>query len=459
MSSHSTMNYLEPFGFDKKLGILSGPGGVGKSYTVQSIYHYCVKNRIRIALTALTGIAATNLGGQTLHSWAGIGLAKGTHLDYVFNKRTIKAFSLTQILVIDEVSMMNVQLFELINAISQHVRKCREPFGGMCVLLVGDMCQLPPVMSTFFFKSPLFKWEEWDIKVLSIPKRYTDPDWYFALCRIRYGQPTDEDIAMIETRLVGDEEIVDENGIRPTELYPTNANVDAINLRKYEELEYKEVIFKSKDVVHTRLKNGPLHTFSTTDQDKYNKRLSVMAPQELRLKVGTQVMCTANIPKLGVFNGSRGIVKVVYTNCVDVQFVDKMVRLDTHRFEEETETETLIRYQIPLKYAWAITIHKSQSLTMDRVCINIGKTVFSHNMIYVALSRCKTLEGMYIREFDYTRITVDNDALDFEEKIFELTQWSYDAEDPKLTAFLEEHGIAKLDKEAEPVLPVPQNPE
>jgi len=427
---------------------LTGPGGTGKTELIKRIVEIAEKQSKRIQVCALTGCAALLLGcpgSKTIHSWAGIGLASGTSykvIDRVVkNKYKSKAWKDIDVLVIDEISMMSKKIFDILDNIGRETRrKPSLPFGGIQVVFSGDFYQLPPVgsveeddedSSAFCFESS--RWNEIfttsNIIQLKTIFRQTDMRYTKALNEIRIGKLYTSSYKLLMTR-VG---VKNENElIKPTILYPKRRDVESINAAEMSKLTGKEYVYNLSVINDISVGNknkkylsygnaGSTNAGSTNanagssaaDTEIAIKQLrgSIIADDKLVLKVGAQVMCIANIDVDGlnpVVNGSQGVVvEITEDGRPVVQFLNGSKRkFDYHVWTSEMNPAINIK-QLPLIHAWAITIHKSQGVTLDLAEIDAGNNIFECGQTYVALSRVKSLDGLYLTAFNPQKIKVN----------------------------------------------------
>ena len=390
---------------------LLGPAGVGKSYLLSVIYTELAQMRLcQVQLCAMTGCAALLIGhkAKTLHSWAGIGLGRDDvptlYSRIVKNGRAKKNWKATDLLVIDEISMATPDLLDKLSELGKMIRKCNKPFGGIQVLLVGDFYQLPPVSkgnegSMFAFESQA--WKELDcVMELTIIQRQKDPVFQTVLQEARIGSFSKVSCRIIESC----KKEWRNNKIRPTLIFPKRAEVDRINEANLQALTGEPLLYKAKITLNKE--KTPVEFKEKSDA--FQTAVSVLdgdAPyvQELELRVGAQVMLTANIDfGTGLVNGSRGIIvrACPVTKLPIVEFINGIERLITWHDWAIDGFPFASRSQVPLRLSYAITIHRSQGSTLDCALIDVGMGTFEYGQAYVALSRVVSLEALYIHDFD-----------------------------------------------------------
>ena len=407
---------------------LTGGGGVGKSYLLSVIYTEFpgLKKRLmaiknpgsiaklpRIQMCALTGCAALLLGhkAKTLHSWAGIGLGKGSVSElYIKIRRNRKAMSnwlCTDLLIIDEISMMTAELLDKLNEIGKKVRSNKKPFGGIQVLFVGDFFQLPPVNKSneptmFAFESAAWKEAITSSIELTQIQRQKDEVFQGVLKEARTGNLTKESCEILRGCQGRDWK---GNKIRPTLLFPRRAEVEMINDSNLRALQGRRYNYKARLVYDGKIPDG----FIESDEN-FQRALNMFDSdgaysKELELMVDAQVMLIANVdPDSGLVNGSRGVVVgfCTSTELPIVEFVNGVKKPIGHHTWPIEDYEFISRSQIPLKLAYAVTIHKCQGSTLDAALVDIGTGNFEFGQAYVALSRARSLEALYVYDFDPT---------------------------------------------------------
>jgi ATP-dependent DNA helicase PIF1 len=390
---------------EKQNVLLTGPAGTGKSVTLQAIVTEADKNNLVYGVTATTGAAAVLIGGRTLHSFLGIGLAKKDPkllADWLKMKFPVKATMLRELvfLIIDEVSMMSDELFEYCSMFLQSLRGNAKPFGGIQLILSGDFAQLKPVKGAYAFKSK--EWERCKFRVVLLKKifrQHGDASFAEMLQRLRAGKCSRADFAALETRI----DAPLSAHVEPTKLYSLNANVDEINSRAFNKL-----LMEEKPVTYV--------TQYDDQQDSKRWATSCGIPDQVVLCKNAQVVVTWNVdPDAGIVNGSRGRVTHAAATYVEIELVDG--KSTTIGYYEASNTDEhnkkLASRFMPLKLAYALTIHKSQGMTLDCVEIDLGDSIFEYGQAYVALSRARTLSSVRIVSLSKRAFRTHPDVLKF----------------------------------------------
>ena len=391
---------------------ITGPGGTGKTELIK-IYKKKNNKKKLIGVTSLTGVSAVLINGTTIHSFLGIGLGTGS-IDLLTTKILSKSYLKKRwknlsTLIIDEISMMDPDLFDKIEEIARNIRKNDEPFGGIQLILSGDFCQLPVVKK----KEYCFEAKSWDRCVKNIicfdeVIRQTDKELKSCLNNIRLGNITDDVRDLLNSR-VG-VVLENNNGIKPTEFAGTNEQVNEINEREVDILAENGSEFYEYEM------KVEIFDFSSDKKyliDKYIKDLPIV--ENLQLCVGVQVMLLHNLSiETSLVNGSRGVVIDFVEDKPIVRFLDgQEIIIDFHTWEIENNNDILMTIaQIPLKLGYAFTHHKSQGLTLDYAVIDIGNC-FCYGQAYTALSRVKELKGLSIKRLDFNKIKCNAKVLNF----------------------------------------------
>jgi ATP-dependent DNA helicase PIF1 len=401
---------------------ITGPGGCGKSYLIEHIRAFCDQKLISVVVTALTGCAASLISGQTLHGWSGIGLGKESAPDIIryLQRRPqhFRRWKAAQILIIDEISMMSLELFNKLHLIAQGIRRNELFFGGIQLVLCGDFAQLEPIGSEkLCFESKLWQ-EHIDHNTVYISEiiRQNDPVFQGILLRLRLGELTDQDKKVLNGRLMVDESdanvaVTDEEQheigtIKATVLYPLKKDVNRVNdseLQKLLESGPESRTYKSLDSVTGR-KSNQEQQLRAAHVEQLNKCTN--APETLVLAIGAQVMLTKNKSlDEGLVNGSRGVVIDINEVGSPIVMFDngQQVTITPEVFVIESGESVISRRQIPLILAWALTIHKCQGATLTSVITDLSE-VFGNAQAYVTLSRVRSLEGLFIVSINYSKI-------------------------------------------------------
>jgi ATP-dependent DNA helicase PIF1 len=430
--------------FEKGKNIfLTGPGGSGKTELIKRFVSIANKNFKNIQVCALTGCASILLGcagSKTIHSWAGIGIATapfGKVVDRVVKNRfKSKVWNSVDVLVIDEVSMMSKKIFEILDEIGKRVRRNQSlPFGGIQVVFSGDFYQLPPVgdkddedSCAFCFESDRWNgiFSKENVVQLKTIFRQTDTDYTKILNQIRVGKLYKSSYDLIMKR-VGVK--YPDNGIKPTILLPRRRDVEQINISELEKLT-GEVYTYNLSITNDSVPSKKRIQKMMSDNDKGKDmaedvnaeieitqlRSSIIAEDRLVLKVGTQVMCIANIDvesELPVVNGSQGVVIDIEKGMPKVKFLNGLVKVFGYHSWLSENIKGISIKQIPLIHSWAITIHKAQGVTLELAEIDAGSNIFECGQTYVALSRVKSLDGLYLSAFNPQKIKVNEKVQKF----------------------------------------------
>jgi ATP-dependent DNA helicase PIF1 len=393
---------------DGKNIFLTGPGGTGKSKWIQSVYQHACKDQKNIQVCALTGCASLLLQckATTLHSWAGIGLGTDTK---PLHKQAIQRWKKIQILIVDEVSMLSMSLFDRLNDLGQTIRKSSRPFGGIQLLFCGDFYQLPPVNDAFCFESSY--WNSTFIPVQLVKNfRQQDEMFHTILSEIRRGKLSKQSYSVLKQRV----------GLsyppNITQLVSTRAKADHINHHYYSTLDGPEHIYNLNQETSLEMTESEYrirHSF-TSQQITYElQQLQKNMQPSISLKIGSVVMCIVNMKNTPICNGSQGVITGFSSdNFPIVQFTSGPVIMKPHIWKSETIPGIGIS-QLPLIYAWAMTIHKSQGSTLANALIDVGDSIFECGQIYVALSRVTSLDGLFLTEFNPEKIRINKKVYDY----------------------------------------------
>jgi len=414
---------------------ITGPGGTGKTALIRHIQKDASNKCINIQVCALTGCAAVLLEckAKTIHSWAGIGIGNGT-IENIINKiiknKYIKVrWTEINILIIDEVSMMSQKIFEMLDIIGKVVRRNQKPFGGIQIIFSGDFYQLPPVGSKddletlkFCFESPLwfetFKLED-HVNLCKI-FRQNDAIYQRILNQIREGRLKSSSNEILQ-QLVG-KQISEDCLIQPTKLFPTRNKVDYINTTEMNNLKGQEYEYKIKyhidlemNITEKNIRTG--YTKEQIQTELLYLQNNLPCEELVKFKIGSQVMCIVNIQLDNgdiLCNGARGIVVDISIQGLPVVKYNNnyQMTMGYHIWSSELIPGIGVS-QIPLILAWALTIHKAQGSTLDIAEVDAGSGIFECGQTYVALSRVKSLEGLYLRSFDVKKVRINKKVQEF----------------------------------------------
>lgn len=369
---------------------LTGEPGSGKTYTVNAYVQWLRAQDIEPAITASTGIAATHIHGMTIHAWSGIGVRESLSeldIDAIASKEHVaRRIQRAPVLLIDEVSMLSANVLAMVDAVCREVRRSPEPFGGMQVVLIGDFFQLPPVgkrgtAPAFAFQSSV--WEELNPIVCYLSEQHRQSDLLFlsVLSAIRAADDDPGVVSSIlsrETDIEGFEEDV-------TRLYTHNADVDRINEERLAALATSARTFAMEG------SGAPLMIEALMR--------GCLSPQTLVLKEGAIVIGTKNVAQQGLSNGTLGTV-IGFERHTNFPIIEtnsgKEITIAPAEWAVEEGGKVRAKItQIPLRLAWAITVHKSQGMSLDAAAIDLSNA-FEYGQGYVALSRVRTLSGLYL---------------------------------------------------------------
>jgi ATP-dependent DNA helicase PIF1 len=393
---------------------LTGPAGSGKTHLLNKYINFLKDNYVDVGITASTGIAATHMGGTTIHSWTGMGIkdtvTKGDLEELKSRKYLKDRFDRTQVLVIDEVSMLHHFRLDLIDEICRHMKNIDAPFGGMQVILCGDFFQLPPVarsgepLAQFAYEAEIWREANFKICYLEEQHRQTDSAFLKVLNEIRKNNLSPAGMNFLLDR----KNKKTFQGIEPTRLHTHNIDVDIINQAELQKLhgqqrEYQMETKGRKPLVDILVKG-------------------CLAPENLRLKVGAKVMFVKNNFEEGYVNGTLGKVVAFDQDGPVVQISNgKNIHVKTASWmiEEEGKPKATIG-QYPLRLAWAITVHKSQGMSLDAIEVDLSKS-FERGMGYVALSRVRSLEGLTLLGLNDIATQVRGEVLDFDEELRKIS--------------------------------------
>ena len=396
---------------------LTGSAGTGKTYILNQYIKYLKDRNIHTAITASTGIAATHINGNTIHSWAGIGIKESLSLQDLKNMRKkkylVNNLEDVEVLIIDEISMLHGKQLGLVNQVLQYFKQTPEAFGGIQIVLCGDFFQLPPIgndeernRDKFAFMHP--SWVDAKFAICYLTKQYRQQNNALTtiLNEIRNNNISAKSLQLLDeaqhTNLDTEEPI--------TRLFTHNVDVDRLNNEYLQALSSKHKTFKA----------------FTKGNEKLVEALkkSVQANETLALKKGAKVMFVKNNPDKGYINGTVGSLLNFDEDGKPIVKLKsgKTIKAEPEKWEVLDDAgKSLAAYeQVPLRLAWAITIHKSQGMTLSEAEIDLGKT-FEKGQGYVALSRLTDLSGLRLTNFNDTALAVDSLALKADKRFLELS--------------------------------------
>ncbi len=397
---------------------LTGSAGAGKTYVLNQYIQYLRDRNVAVAVTASTGIAATHLNGQTIHSWCGMGIKdfmSDGDIDSLKSKKyLLKNMDRVKVLIIDEISMLHQRQFELVNRILQSFKENILPFGGIQLVLSGDFFQLPPIgimdetsRDKFVFMSPAWLDAKLNICYLTEQFRQSDNKLNNILNEIRSCKLTEQSLQLLEEARHNELRSQEE----PTKLFTHNRDVDSMNALQLRALPGNVRVFKAKMKGNKKL------------QETLKK--AILAPDEIHLKIDAKVMFVKNNYEKGFVNGTMG--KVIKYNDEGYPVVktleNEFITAEPEKWSIDDETgKVLASYtQVPLRLAWAITVHKSQGMTLDEAELNLGLT-FERGQGYVALSRLRSIENLMLTGFNETALQVDGLAAKADKRFIELSE-------------------------------------
>ena len=437
---------------------ITGPGGTGKTRLVKHLIAYAKSINKNMPVCAMTGCAAVLLecNARTLHSWSGIKLAKQSNEQVVSsvlkNKHALKSWKSAQGLILDEVSMLSKKIFEIVEEIARRAKHNQQPFGGMQIIFTGDFFQLPPVgtygdpdTDKFCFESPLWNsvFKPRNHIELTTMFRQSDPLYIDILQQIRRGNLDADKKAILQSYVKREYNEAMNNGCIPTKLFALRSKTDYVNSMMFQKINGKEYVFNAirKTDCTTHLdttkpftleenRNCSLLSEKDIEQELEYMLNNIQCNQVLRLKRGAAVMCTVNLDMdNSICNGSQGVVIDIIDTCVPplpvVRFSNGMIKTIQPKFWQSEEYPRIAIGQYPLSLAWALTIHKIQGATLTMAEMDIGQSIFEYGQTYVALSRIKSLDGLYLSAFYSEKIAANPKVIAFYNNIPKIHPTAY----------------------------------
>jgi len=399
---------------------LSGVAGAGKSHLIKVFFNIYCKERV-IGVTSTTGTSALLIKGTTMHSYLGIGLGQGSALTLLSNvkknNRAFERWKKLNTLIIDEVSMLPFDLFDKLDYIARSIRNPNLPFGGISLILCGDLLQLPPINTDGYFCFHAKSWHkciEYYI-VLEESMRQQDPVFQDCLLDVRNGVISPQTKKILEARI--GVPLLNDYGILPTRLFALNRSVDEINEQELDKLAEDGAEFYEYDMVVSYFKSLPIKVIE-------NFKKNCIAAEKLSLCIGAQVMLIKNLDlERGLANGSRGVVTSFVAGIPKVKFLNGEEEIVDYNSWDLMDDDIIVASikQISLKVSYALTIHKSQGCTLDLVEVDLSD-MFGYSQAYVALSRVTELKGLSIVSIDWEKIKPSPYAKEFYDKIAKNTE-------------------------------------
>lgn len=424
---------------------VTGSAGVGKSFVLNQCIAKlrCMYGKDRVGIAAPTGIAATHINGTTLHALFGLGLVQRVRdFDRMKKRKYAARIQKMDALVLDEISMVSADMLEHVERTISEIKRSKRPFGGMQLVFCGDFYQLPPVPNRneptdpdafqnhgYAFEAPT--WQRCQLRAFVLREVFRQRDETFValLNAIRTGNGTDA-VAFLRRHCM--RPLPSDDGIRPTELHPFNRSVDAINNTELQKLRGDDVVFGAIDTARVleEYENAPSERKRAEEKLKRDAFWTdCPASKAIVLRKGAQVMLLRNLDMSGeedmLVNGSRGVVVGFVASNTESSRTVPLIRFGNGRelpippiefTREVPDAGTCTRIQIPLKLAWALTIHKCQGLSLDRCKVSL-RGAFAEGQAYVALSRARSLDGLEVSSLSDACVKVDPVVVRFYERL------------------------------------------
>jgi ATP-dependent exoDNAse (exonuclease V) alpha subunit len=394
---------------------ITGAAGSGKTHLLNQYIKHLRSMGADVGITASTGIAATHMGGMTIHAWSGIGIRDSlseSDVEYVTSLSYLRSrIKDTKILIIDEISMLHDFRLDMVEKVVREIKNSKEIFGGMQVIFCGDFFQLPPVgrrgesPARFAYHSKI--WRDLNLKICYLHEQFRqkDSEYFEILNAIRNNKISDKVLSHLSGRFNKKVEIDAE----PTKLYSHNLNVDAENERELEKIK------------------GSVFEYGMTESGGHkfveSLKKSCLAPETLKIKKGAKVMFVKNNFESGFANGTLGIVADCNPCGIKVRVAGgKIIDVKPMQWtiDDDGRVKGLIE-QYPLRLAWAIKVHKSQGMSLDAAEVDLSQS-FENGMGYVALSRVRSLKGLSLIGFNDKALKVSDEVMQFDKNFRELSE-------------------------------------
>lgn len=465
-----TVHVLQAVFDDHRNVLMHGAAGTSKSVTLHRLYQEAIKRQVYVIMTGTTGVSSCDLPcGTTIHSFSG--LQKGTismdALQQMFTetpdkqRKKFAQWKNVQLLIIDEISMLGSRFFKLLDYVAKIIRDDDRPFGGIQVVFSGDFLQLPPVGDTFAFKSQ--EWDALNLQPVVFTANYRqqhDINYGGLLRRIRLGMHTENDISMLRCRERETlPDVFKKSHFVPPILFSRHKDVDKVNSERIQALEGKLIEFKAQDqlVQLIRIRDERTNKMTVsfipyTGRDvslhkldaSFLSRVEHRQPTVLQIKHNGQYILTQNYKtQFRLVNGSIGLAEIDLGS--DVSETKNMgpwnldtladsicmyfpkatgpfskTKIGSFRLQQKYRIKNdiyLVRKQLTLRLGYAVTIHSSQGMTLDHAAMDIGRSIFTSAQAYVALSRVRRAEDLYLLQFDPKSLKVNQEALQYVAKI------------------------------------------
>ncbi len=403
---------------------LTGSPGTGKSYTLKEIIKSLKDANKNIAVTSSTGCSAVLINGQTIHSYMKMGVNNQKVEDIVMSlkkyRNRFQSLYNLEVLIIDEISMIDNSTLQKISDIFQQIKRNKRPFGGIQIIFVGDFCQLAPVTGDYAFNTSL--WNDLDLTYIQLTESIRQKDdqlFQDILEEARFGKLSAESFDILKSL----EDTTFSPGMMPTKLYSLNANVNHINTNEFVQLYKKTHSIYPKDakVIDCHAEQYGIEYNSDTDIFRYHPMTNDPRIRKedyvIDLYKGLYVIVTRNLNfEKGIINGTTGIITTLTPNLIVIKMTNNQKCTITYHKDVNDNNNTFIKF-MPIKLAYALSIHKSQGATLDAIEVDGSTYIFAPGQLYTALSRAKNLSSVKLINLDKDSFICHKDVKDFYEKI------------------------------------------